>query len=75
MYARGLSTRDVEDAFRDATGEFLISRSAVVEITDRLWEDYLAFCSRDLSGIEVQYLFPRTLMRAEVVVGACGWGA
>jgi hypothetical protein len=21
MYARGLSTRDVEDAFRDATGE------------------------------------------------------
>ena len=27
MYARGLSTRDVEDAFRDATGELLISRS------------------------------------------------
>jgi putative transposase len=25
MYARGLSTRDVEDAFRDATGELLIS--------------------------------------------------
>src|SRR5215207_1561355 len=24
MYARGLSTRDVEDAFRDATGELLI---------------------------------------------------
>ena len=29
MYARGLSTRDVEDAFRDATGELLISKSAV----------------------------------------------
>jgi putative transposase len=28
MYARGLSTRDVEDAFRDATGELLISKSA-----------------------------------------------
>ena len=27
MYARGLSTRDVEDAFRDATGELLISKS------------------------------------------------
>ena len=40
MYARGLSTRDVEDAFRDATGELLISRSAVSEITDRLWEQY-----------------------------------
>ena len=32
MYARGLSTRDVEDAFRDATGELLISRSAVSEM-------------------------------------------
>lgn len=57
MYARGLSTRDVEDAFRDATGELLISRSAVSEITDRLWEDYEAFCARDLSEIEVEYLF------------------
>ena len=57
MYARGLSTRDVEDAFRDATGELLISRSAVSEITDRLWEDYQAFISRDLSGVEVEYLF------------------
>ena len=49
MYVRGLSTRDVEDAFRDATGELLISKSAVSEITDRLWEDYQAFTSRDLS--------------------------
>jgi len=57
MYARGLSTRDVEDAFRDATGSLLISRSAVSAITDQLWEDYQAFCARDLAGIEVQYLF------------------
>ncbi len=57
MYARGLSTRDVEDAFRDATGELLISRSAVSEITDRLWEDYQAFIARDLSEIAVEYLF------------------
>jgi transposase-like protein len=57
MYARGLSTRDVEDAFRDATGELVISKSAVSGITDRLWEDYQAFCSRDLSGIECEYLF------------------
>lgn len=57
MYARGLSTRDVEDAFRDATGELLISKSAVSEITDQLWEDYQAFIARDLSEIEVQYLF------------------
>ena len=57
MYARGLSTRDVEDAFRDATGELLISRSRVSEITDRLWEDYQAFCARDLSEIDIEYLF------------------
>ena len=57
MYARGLSTRDVEDAFRDATGDMLVSKSAVSEITDRLWEDYQAFISRDLSEISVEYLF------------------
>jgi putative transposase len=33
IYARGLSVRDVEDCFRDATGALLISRSAVSEIT------------------------------------------
>jgi transposase-like protein len=57
MYARGLSTRDVEDAFRDATGELLISKSAVSEITDQLWADYQAVSARDLSDIEVEYLF------------------
>jgi putative transposase len=57
MYARGLSTRDVEDCFRDATGALLISRSAVSEITDQLWEDYQAFATRDLSDIDVSYLF------------------
>ncbi len=57
MYARGLSTRDIEDCFRGPDGELLISRTAVSEITDRLWEDYQAFCARDLSGIDVVYLF------------------
>jgi putative transposase len=57
MYARGLSICDVEDAFRDATGELLISQSAVSEITDRLWGDYPAFIRRDLSDIAVEYLF------------------
>jgi putative transposase len=57
MYARGLSTRDIEDAFRDATGELLISKSAVTEITDRLWEDYETFCARDLSEFDIEYLF------------------
>jgi len=41
----------------DATGELLISKSAVSEITDQLWEDYEAFIARDLSEIPVEYLF------------------
>jgi transposase-like protein len=57
MYARGMSTRDVEDAFRDVTGELVISRTAVSEITDQLWEQYETFTSRDLSGVPVEYLF------------------
>jgi transposase-like protein len=57
MYARGLSTRDIEAAFTDATGRCLLSRSAVSELTDSLWEEYEAFCRRDLGQFEVIYLF------------------
>jgi putative transposase len=64
MYARGLSTRDVEDAFTDATGQLLISKSAVSEITDRLWEDYQGFITRDLSEISVEYLFVDAIFEA-----------
>ncbi|MET0521217.1 MAG: IS256 family transposase [Jiangellaceae bacterium] len=64
MYARGLSTRDVEDAFTDATGELLISKSAVSQITDRLWEDYQRFITRDLAEIEVEYLFVDAVFEA-----------
>ncbi len=58
MYARGLSTRDIEDAFRDPeTGRCTISRTAVSEVTDSLWEEYEAFQQRDISGYDVVYLF------------------
>jgi transposase-like protein len=58
MYTRGLSTRDVEEAFRDPySGELLLGRSAVSELTESLWEDYQAFCERDLSVFEVEYVF------------------
>src|SRR5204863_533283 len=49
MYARGLSTRDIEAVFADANGRSLLSRTAVSEITERLWAEYEAFASRDLS--------------------------
>ncbi len=57
MYARGMSTRDIEDAFRAEDGTSLLSRSAVSEITDRLWESYEAFLAKDLSGLSIHYLF------------------
>lgn len=57
MYARGLSTRDIEDALHDATGDRLLTRTAVSQVTDALWDEYEAFAERDLSGFEVEYLF------------------
>jgi transposase-like protein len=57
MYARGLSTRDIEAMFADATGKPLLSRTAVSTITERLWAEYEGFASRELSEFEVTYLF------------------
>jgi putative transposase len=57
MYARGLSTRDVEDTFRDEQGRSLLSRTAVSEVTERLWEEYEGFATRDLSELRIVYLF------------------
>ena len=57
MYARGLSTRDIEGLFADEAGKPLLSGTAVSEITERLWAEYEAFASRDLSEFEVVYLF------------------
>ena len=57
MLARGLSVRDIEDAFKDETGRLLLSRTAVSEIGKQLWEDYQAFKSRDLAEYDIVYLF------------------
>lgn len=57
MYARGLSTRDIEDALQEATEDRLLSRTAVSQATEILWEEFEAFRNRDLSRFEVEYLF------------------
>jgi putative transposase len=57
MYARGLSTRDIEALFADEAGRSLLSRSAVSEVTERLWAEYQAFAGRDLAEFDVLYLF------------------
>jgi putative transposase len=82
LYARGLSTRDIEDTFTDETGQRLLSRAAVSEITERLWAEYEAFCQRDLSEHGVVYLFVdgiaerlRPGQRREAVLAAWGVGA
>ena len=82
LYARGLSTRDIEDTFTDPQGRKLLSRAAVSEITERLWEDYAAFTRRDLAEHRVVYLFVDGIaerLRAgqprEAVLAAWGIGA
>lgn len=79
MYARGLSVRDVEAVFSDEDGRSLLSRTAVSEVTEKLWEEYEAFATRDLSEHEVWYLFVdgvaerlRPGQRREAVL--CAWG-
>jgi putative transposase len=57
MLARGLSVRDIEDAFKDENGRLLLSKTAVSQLGERLWEDYQTFVQRDLSEYEISYLF------------------
>ena len=57
MYARGCSTRDIEALFRSDEGKLLISRTAVSEVTETLWQQYEAFATRDLSQVKPLYLF------------------
>jgi putative transposase len=61
MYAGGLSERDIEYGLEKALGQFVLSKSAVSEITDTLRQEYEAFRTRDLSGYEVAYLFIDTV--------------
>lgn len=79
-YARGLSTRDVEEALNAATGGPVLSRSGVSEVTESLWADYQEFQQRNLAEFEVVSLMLdgiwHTLrkqgQKREAVL--CGWG-
>lgn len=57
VYAHGLSTRDIEAAFTDATGGWVLSKRLVSEVTERLWAEYQAFRPRCLDDLAVEYLF------------------
>jgi transposase-like protein len=82
MLARGLSVRDIEDAFRADDGQLLLSRTAVSELGEQLWRDYQDFAKRDLSEHEIVYLFVdgiaeriRPGQRREPVMAAWGFTA
>ena len=82
MLARGLSVRDIEDAFKDETGRLLLSKTAVSELGERLWADYQDFATRDLGEYDVVYLFVdgiaeriRPGQRREPVLAAWGFTA
>ncbi len=82
LYARGLSTRDIEDAFTDQRGRRLMSRAAVSEMTERLWAEYEAFSKRDLSEHAIAYLYVdgiaerlRPGQKREAVLAPSGIGA
>jgi len=57
MLARGLSVRDIEDAFKGESGRLLLSGTAVSELGERLWADYQDFATRDLGEDDIAYLF------------------
>jgi len=57
MYVRGLSTRDVEGLFHDTFGQRVLSKSGVSQITAQLGESFRQWRERDLSGLQVAYVF------------------
>lgn len=57
MYARGLSVRDIESRVPAIDCRCLLSRSAASRVCEALWADYQAFARRDLSKIDITYLF------------------
>jgi putative transposase len=57
MYVRGLSTRDIEQTLKESDGKPMFSRSMVSKLSERLYEQYREFSERDLSNLDVVYLF------------------
>ncbi len=57
-YVRGLSTRDVEAALGEALGpQATVSKSTGPRICEASNVEFEAFCHRDLSGVELCYLY------------------
>lgn len=80
MYARGLSTRDIEDALSEATGEVILTRTAVSNVTEVLYREFEEFQNRDLGCFEIECLFLDAIYESiRVQFGIkeailCAWG-
>lgn len=57
MYARGCSTRDIEELLKDEHGRILLSKSAISQLNETLWKEYESFCKADLSHYDIVYIF------------------
>jgi transposase-like protein len=79
-FVRGLSVRDVEAALGEALGpEAALSKSTVSRICEAIKDEFDVWKTRDLAGIELEYLFcdgshfrMHPGARAEPVL--CAWG-
>jgi putative transposase len=57
-FVRGLSVRDVEAALAEALGpEAALSKSTVSRVCEQVTTEFDAWKTRDLSGVELEYLF------------------
>jgi transposase-like protein len=52
-----MSQRDIEDSLASALGQFVLSKSTVSELSDRLRQEYEAWRTRELSRDPLAYLF------------------
>lgn len=58
MYVNGISTRKVKDALKAvASDKIKLSKSTVSRVTKRLREEFSTWKKRDLSNLDVAYLF------------------
>ena len=57
MYVRGLSTQDVGELYGESLGPTRLSKSTVSRITQQLNQDFEVWRKRDLSDLNMVYLF------------------
>jgi putative transposase len=73
-FVRGLSVRDVEAALGEALGPgATISKSTVSRVCEAIKDEFDAFKERDLSDVELDYLFLDGSVRHEAPYDRVGW--